>query len=260
MPVVVRLKHVFLGLLVGTAVPACADDTASSPSDPPARHLRLLTEENPPYNFRQPDGGAIGGSAVEVVKELMRQAGVDYSLNMLPSARAYREAQENAGTCVFVINRTDEREPFFDWVGPIIEGGWAIYRRPGSDLVINDISDLRNYVVAGKKGSASVTSLEVAAGIKVITTMNDELAARMLYHGRADLWISGVLDGPIAARAISMPAPELALLWKKADLSLACGKGTDTALIADLNRVNRTLDDLRKKSLAQYIHDEPDTP
>ncbi|MCJ9429577.1 substrate-binding periplasmic protein [Kordiimonas marina] len=223
-------------------------------------HLSLLTEQNPPYNFRDPKSDQIEGSAVEIVKELMRRANVDYSLTLMPTARAYRAAKETPNTCAFVINRTKTREATFKWVGPLIEGGWALYRRPGSSIVIHDLDDLKPYVVAGKLGSASVKSLERSAHIKVLATINDDLAAKMLYHGRADLWISGVSNAPAAARDIGVPPPELALLWKKADLSLACSRKTDPALIADLNRINQTLDDLRKKALAAYSQGLPPTP
>jgi polar amino acid transport system substrate-binding protein len=215
--------------------------------------LKLITEENPPYNFQNPENGAIEGSAVEIVQALMKGAGVDYSLTLMPWNRAFRETRANAGTCLFVVNRTPERETLFDWVGPLIHGGWAIYRRPGSDIVINSLADLKGHTIAGKMGSASVDTLENEAGITVTRTSKDELAARMLFHGRADLWVSGVVDAPAATRAIGMPPPELALLWKPADLSLACGRGTDPALVEKLNAVNRTLDELRKKVIAHHL-------
>jgi len=215
--------------------------------------LKLITEENPPYNFQNPENGAIEGSAVEIVQALMKGAGVDYSLTLMPWNRAFRETRANAGTCLFVVNRTPERETLFDWVGPLIHGGWAIYRRPGSDIIINSLADLKGHTIAGKMGSASVDTLENEAGITVTRTSKDELAARMLFHGRADLWVSGVVDAPAATRAIGMPPPELALLWKPADLSLACGRGTDPALVEKLNAVNRTLDELRKKVIAHHL-------
>ena len=215
--------------------------------------LKLLTEENPPYSFLDEDSGTIKGSAVEIVSALMHDAGVGYSLTLLPWNRAFRETRDAPGTCLFVVNRTPEREPLFEWVGPLINGGWAIYRRPGSDIVINSLADIKGHTIAGKMGSASVDTLEAEAGVTVTRTSKDEMAARMLFHGRADLWVSGVVDAPSAARAIGVPPPELALLWKPADLSLACGIGTDPALIEKLNAVNETLDELRKQVIAHHL-------
>ncbi|WP_262690886.1 substrate-binding periplasmic protein [Kordiimonas aestuarii] len=214
--------------------------------------LTLLTEENPPYNFVGAKTGEIEGSAVEIVAALMAGADISYSLKLLPWNRAFRETVASTDTCLFVVNRTPEREDLFQWVGPLIGGGWAIYRRPGSTIRIESLADLKGHTIAGKMGSASVDTLEREAGVEVVRTGKDERAARMLYHGRADLWVSGVIDAPAATRAIGLPPPELALLWKPADLSLACNISTSPALIAKLNAVNRTLDELRKKALAQH--------
>ena len=250
----VRLRFLFplLPVLLPAATlagPAAAAGTEAEG----APTLRLLTEENPPYNFRDTGTGTIRGSAVEIVGALMEGAGVKYSLTLLPWNRAFREVQESAGTCLFVVNRTPEREGLFEWVGPLITGGWALYRRPGSGIMLDSLADLEGQTVVGKMGSAGAATLEAETGLTITRATSDEQAARMLYHGRAHFWISGVVDAPAAARAIGMPPPELALLWKPADLSLACGPGTDPALIAKLNAVNRTLDDLRKRAIAHHL-------
>ncbi|WP_417464902.1 substrate-binding periplasmic protein [Kordiimonas sp.] len=200
--------------------------------------LVLLTEENPPYNFAHPETGKLQGTAIDIVEVMMQDASITYTLTLMPWNRAYRETMATANTCLFVVNRTPEREPLFDWVGPLINGGWAIFRRPGSGLQINSLDDLQGHTIAGKMGSASVDTLERDANVSVVRTSKDETAARMLFHGRAELWITGMIDGPEAAKAVGLPQPELALLWKRADLSMACGKGTDPVIIAKLNKLN----------------------
>lgn len=214
--------------------------------------LIILTEDNPPYSFVHRETGHISGTGTELVRELMRRAELQFSLTLLPWNRAFRAAQNNRNTCVFLANRTPDREQLFNWVGPLIEGGWAVYKRPDSEIVIQSPKDMKRYNVVGKSGSASVDDIEKAAGIKIMRTGQDETAARMLYYGRADLWVSGVIDGPLAAKSVDLPVPSLALLWKKADLSMACSKKTDINLIIKLNDINRSLDDLRKKVLARH--------
>lgn len=215
--------------------------------------LILLTEENPPYNYTDPVSGEAVGSAVTIVKELMKRSGTNYSLKVLPWRRAFRQARQRPNTCIFVINRIPERETQFQWVGPLIEGGWALFRRPGSSLEIASLSDLRSYVVTGVGGSAPVTSLEKAAGIEVLAAGSDELAAQMLYRGRADFWMSGFIDAPLAAKASGLPAPELVFLWRKADLSLACSKTTSPELVARLDAINATMAALRLQVIVDLI-------
>lgn len=214
--------------------------------------LHLLTEENPPYSYTDTSSGDVTGTGVAIVREIMAQSGFTYSIQSLPWQRAYRRAQSKANTCVFMTNRTPAREPLFQWVGPLLEGGWAVFKRPDSALTIDTTTDLQRFIVVGKSGSASVDDIEELAGIKVTRTVNDETAAKMLFHGRADFWVSGVIDAPLAAKAANLPVPALALLWKKADLSMACSKTTDPALIARLNAINSSLDTLRKSILARH--------
>lgn len=254
------LCTLMLGLFLIAPYAAAEDPVAKKSVAPipgnvteaPRPSLILLTEENPPYNFTNPDTGEIDGIAVTIVQELMTRAGVDYSLALMPWQRAYRRAKEVASTCVFVTNRTPEREEKFKWVGPLIEGGWAIFKRPDSDIILHDVSGLKNYVVAGKRDGGAIEPIEHASGIRIVTTSSDETAARMLYHGRADLWVSGVTDAPMAARAIGAELPKLALLWKKADLSLACAKNTPEAVLTRLREINTSLDAFREQAIATH--------
>ncbi len=204
----------------------------------PTPHLTLLTEENHPYSLTNASTGKIEGITVDMVANLMQSTNIEFSLSSLPWQRAFRKAQIDSNTCAFPANRTPEREELFQWVGPLHLGGWAIYKRPGSDINIENTEDILAYTITGKMGSPSVDSVENATGVEVIKAGNDETAARLLYHGRADLWVSGVLDGPYAARKAGLPTPELALLWRPADLSLACSKNTDPSLIKRLNQAN----------------------
>ncbi|SDD93715.1 polar amino acid transport system substrate-binding protein [Kordiimonas lacus] len=239
-----RLSWMVL-VFASCAVPVSAADDAETT-------LHLLTEENHPYSYTDTSSGEVTGTGVGIVREIMAQSGVSYSIQSLPWQRAYRRAQSNANTCVFITNRTPAREPLFQWVGPLLEGGWAVFKRPDSTAMIDTPKDLQRYTVVGKSGSASVDDIEEQAGIKVTRTVNDETAAKMLFHGRADFWVSGVIDAPLAAKAANLPAPALALLWKKADLSMACSKATDPDLIARLNAINSSLDALRKSILARH--------
>ncbi len=239
-----RLRWISLLVsLLFTSHAAVADEEAT---------IHLLTEENPPYSYTDPETNEIAGTGVTIVQELMAQAGISYTLHSLPWQRAYRRAQSNENTCVFMTNRTSAREPLFQWVGPLLEGGWAVFKRPDSSLSIETPNDLQRFTVVGKSGSASVDDIEAQASIKVTRTVNDESAAKMLFHGRADFWVSGVIDAPLAAKAANLPVPSLALLWKKADLSMACSKSTDPAIVDKLNTVNRSLDALRKSILARH--------
>ncbi|MEX0298755.1 MAG: substrate-binding periplasmic protein [Kordiimonas sp.] len=219
-------------------------------------HLTLLTEENHPYSLSNVSTGRIEGITVDIVSDLMENTNIEFTLSILPWQRTFRRAQTDKNTCAFPTNRTAEREKLFQWVGPLHKGGWAIYKRPGSEIDIQSAEDILAYTVTGKMGSPSVDSVENATGVTVVRAGNDETAARLLFHGRADLWVSGVMDGPYAAEKAGLPAPELALLWRPAELSLACSKNTDPSLIKLLNQANT----LRLEQMKEIMVDSTLSP
>jgi len=231
-------------------------------SDSDSVALMLLTEQNEPYNYLNPKTGMLDGSGVILLRKIMKLAGVPYSMRLLPWRRAYRQAMNAANTCVFVTNRTPSREALFQWVGPVTEskGGWVFYKRPESDIVINSIEDVMRYIVVGRIGSAPLAEFKKQTGAKILESPTGEGAVELLFHGRADLWLSGAQDGPITAKLAGMPSPKHAFGWRDYGLYLACQKNMNPALVKRLNEINETLRDLRislsKKALTPPSEEE----
>lgn len=188
--------------------------------------LTLLTEQNAPYNFFNLKIGTLDGSAVILVRTLMERAGVPYTMKLLPWRRAYRQAMNTANTCVFVTNRTPDREALFQWIGPVTqsEGGWVFYKRPDSDIVINSIDDAAKYTVVGLSGGAPLAEFQKQTGVEVLSSPTGKGAVELLYYGRADLWLAGAQDGPFTANLAGLPEPKRALGWHDYQLYLACNK------------------------------------
>lgn len=222
-----------------------------------AQTLTLFTEENPPLNYTDAETGEITGAATELVSAILDAAGVDYTVASLPWARAFRQAKENPNHCVFATVRSEEREEMFEWVSPLFVGGWALYKRPGSEIDVKDISKLEGHVVAAMTGTAALAKLKSATNAEVVTARRDDIALALLYHGRADLWLSGVFAAPHSAKTAGLPMPDLAFIWRPSVIALACGKGTDPALMADLREINAGLDDLRADLMARYHYGAP---
>ena len=77
--------------------------------------------------------GRVLGHAADKVHEIMRRAGIDYTMDVMPWKRAYISAQTQADTCVYMTTRLPEREAQFRWVGPISQADWVLYGRAGRD-------------------------------------------------------------------------------------------------------------------------------
>lgn len=213
--------------------------TSSATGETAERYLTLLTEENHPHSVQNLETGEIEGIAVDIALSLMAAAKINYSLTMLPWNRAFRRAQTEKNTCVFATNRTPEREHLFQWISPTHVGGWALYQRPDSKFSIENIDDIKALAIVGRNKSPATDKLELALKSKILRTESNEDAARLLYRGRADLWISGVFDGPASTQKAGLPDPKLVLHWMPATFGIACSHATDTILIEALNAANK---------------------
>ncbi|TNE66665.1 MAG: transporter substrate-binding domain-containing protein [Alphaproteobacteria bacterium] len=214
--------------------------------------LTLLTSENPPFTYGALQDGVPAGASVDLMRKMMQDGKVPYSLTLMPWNRAYQHALEDANTCLFVTNRLPDREDKFRWVGPLYEGGWGIYKRPGSDMKIQGIDDLAGKAIAGTFNADQAQFVEHAYHATPLRVEDDIAAAKLLYMGRADLWLSGLLRNRAVTRVIGEPPAELALLLTRADLYLACSLDTSAALTAHLNAVNTELDEERNASLDRH--------
>jgi len=74
-----------------------------------AQHLRVVTENWPPYNFFN-QNDQIVGSSTEVVRAVLEKAGFSYSIEVYPWARSYSIAQNNSNVLIYTILRTPFRE------------------------------------------------------------------------------------------------------------------------------------------------------
>ena len=109
-------------------------------------NLTILTEEFPPYHYTEQN--RITGIATEVVESVMKQTGINYTIECYPWARTYKTAQETPNTLIYSINRTPQREGLFKWVGAIVPINVSIYCLSArSDIHVDDFTDLNNYKI-----------------------------------------------------------------------------------------------------------------
>lgn len=107
-----------------------------------AQGLQILTEEDPPYSLTGPDKKPTG-YGVEIVTEIQKRVKNQDAISIYPWARAYDTIVKNPGVVVFTMSRTKEREPLFQWVGPIVENGWVFVAKKSSKLKITSLDDAK---------------------------------------------------------------------------------------------------------------------
>lgn len=215
----------------------------------------LLTENFPPYNMARngknfAQGENINGIAVDIVREMFKRAGINYSLTLrFPWERIYKLALEQPGYGVFVTARLPDREPLFKWVGPIGPDDWILLARDDSKIALQSLEQARKYRIGAYKGDAIAETL-AKQGLKPQVVLKDQDNARKLVGGQIDLWATGDPAGRYLARQEGVTGLKTVLRFHSAQLYLALNKEVPDETVA---RLQAALDQLREEGVVEEI-------
>lgn len=106
--------------LLATAMQAHADRT----------DLSVVSEDWPPYNYLGSNGDPQGLST-DIVKAVLRQAGLPARIQIYPWARALFLARNKPNTLIYSMARSREREAHFIWIGELVRRNDWFYRATG---------------------------------------------------------------------------------------------------------------------------------
>ena len=246
------LKRILLawlgcGLLLASAARAETDSSDYS--------VVLLTENFPPYNmaingknFAQED--SIDGIAVDIVKEMFKRAGVQYSLTLrFPWDRIYKLALEKPGYGVFVTARLPERESQFKWVGPIGPDDWVLLAKADSKITLNNLDEAKKYRVGAYKGDAMANYL-TEHGFEPVLALRDQENAGKLQEGSIDLWASGDPAGRYLAKQVGVTGLKTVLRFNSDQLFLALNRETPDAVV---QKLQAALDTMRAEGFVDDV-------
>jgi polar amino acid transport system substrate-binding protein len=110
-----------------------------------AETVHFTTEDYPPFNYR--DGKTPVGATVEQVQKVMADIGVDYTIEVMPWARAYNRALMEPMTCVFATAHSEDRDKLFTWVQPLFIDRNVLIKHNGSKVAATTIDEARKYLV-----------------------------------------------------------------------------------------------------------------
>jgi len=215
----------------------------------------LLTENFPPYNmaingknFAQED--SIDGIAVDIVKEMFKRAGVQYSLTLrFPWDRIYKLALEKPGYGVFVTARLPERESLFKWVGPIGPDDWVLLAKADSQIALNNLEEAKKYRVGAYKGDAIAEYL-ADHGFEPVLALRDQENAGKLQEGQIDLWASGDPAGRYLAKQVGVTGLKTVLRFNSDQLFLALNRETPDAVV---QKLQAALDKMRAEGFVDDV-------
>lgn len=206
-----------------------------------AAEIRFSTEPYPPYSFADDDGTA-RGAGVEQVRAIM--AGIedktDYSIDVMPWARAIALAETRANHCTFAAARTPEREARFKWVAPLLRDINLLVARADADLKANSVDDATSLAVGTQREDYTEQLLRARGFTKIDLSNSFDLTLAKLLGGRIALMpmSQGVFD---TLSAGGTPIRVLGELSRQ-DLAIACNRTVPDRLIAQMQA---SLDRLR---------------
>ena len=215
-----------------------------------ARSQNLVTENYPPFTIVDPKTGAVTGSAIEIVAELMRRSEQKYTISVYPWSRALLMAQMKSGTCVFSTARTPMREKKFKWVGPLGSNNFVVFGRSGDKYRPANLDELRFKVIGTKENDASSEYL-LSRGYIVDTVSSDADNPRKLMRGRFDYWATGESIGSEVIRQQSLTKDIVPIFsFDQLNMYLACNLNIEQSKV---DRWNRLLIDMEKDGTSTAI-------
>ncbi|MCP5161503.1 MAG: transporter substrate-binding domain-containing protein [Hahellaceae bacterium] len=216
-----------------------------------AANYTLLTEELPPYSMKL--GGKVTGASVDIVSELFRRSGLSFDVKLQPFVRAVDSTKNDANTCVFPVERNQEREVSFKWVSPILVTHTAFYTMNDSKVEIRVLNDAKKLSIGTYTGSAPAEYLS-GQGFEVQTTPKDAPNIQKLAAKRIDVWAADTLTAAYLAKEAKVTNLKERLVYFSALRALACNLGTDDSVIDKLEVELKKMyaDGSVEKILAKY--------
>ena len=152
--------------------------------------LSIVTEIYPPYQTLDTNK-QLGGIATERVKRIIEQAGINYTIEFLPWARAYQKALVQPNVLIFSMMKLSARQESFIWLAPLCDVEVSFYKLKGrEDIQLHSLQQAKKYRIGVGRNQGNTTFLqEHGFGVNknLIVVNSNEQLRKMLVHDRIDL-------------------------------------------------------------------------
>ncbi len=220
--------------------------------------MQVYTESYPPLTFMN-DFGEITGFGTDIVREIMQRNNLFEDIRLTTWSNAYQMALDNPNFCIFTLDRTDQRDPLFQWVGPIGTNETFFYTRADSDISINSIEDAMNLDAVGTVNSwYSDQYLQELGFTNLVSDGNPGVVVEWLMNGDVDAFVcSGLtISDILSANDYSYAEVDAAFLLMSSDFYIAFSNNTPASTVGtwqetlDAMHADGTYDVIYQKWLA----------
>jgi polar amino acid transport system substrate-binding protein len=150
-----------------------------------AEPVHFVTEEYAPFNYKK--DGEIVGIAVEQVHAIARAAAIDYTIDIMPWARAIALAESQPMHCAFITGYNRERGPRFVWISPLLKDEMLLIKRKGSTVQVKSLIEARALRVGSQRGDFAVEALEQIGFTDIDLAADIDITLRKLLSDRIDI-------------------------------------------------------------------------
>ncbi len=203
-----------------------------------AQSLTIYCEDDKPIAFIGEDG-KLTGFAVEVVHEIQKRVGNTDEIKMAPWARGLNEIDTKPDTMLFAMARNAERNPLYQWIGPIDEAKYGFFVRADSNIKITKLDDAKKVKSIGVYRGDIRDQYLTKEGFTNLERTKDNVANfKKLMFGRIDMYSSTPGSARIEAELAGFKFSDvkLAYIFMKTQLYIAASKGTNPAIITKWNK------------------------
>jgi polar amino acid transport system substrate-binding protein len=247
---------------------AIAEQDLSDPSQviQAIKGLNWITEELPPFNYKDPDTGEITGASVEVLRQIFTKLGIkkdSINLNLYPWARGYHKVLNDPGTVLFSTTYTQERLQDMKFLGPVVANLFAVIALKSRQLNIESVEDLDQLKISAVRDDVA-EQLLVKQGVKpdAIDQLNSGLGmVKKLASGRVDaIAYSFVTTLSLFQQANINPDDfEIIYVLQQSNMGFAFHNDTDARILKLMRKVldELIIDGTRAKILSKYSLKSP---
>ncbi len=235
-------------LVIALAILAVANKTTT------AQSLKIYTEVSPPEQIQGSDG-KLSGIAIDTVAEIQKRIGNKDPIKVMPWARSYEATLRDPNVLLFSMSRSAERNPLFQWVGPINETVYGFWVKADSKVLIKSLDDAKKLRGIGVYRDNVRDQYLTKQGFKNLNRTNDnEGNIKMLMFGRTEAFAdsrNGIAENAKAAGFKREDFKE-AFPFFKVQIFLAFSKNTPKEVV---NAWQTALDAMKKdKSFDHIFH------
>ena len=215
----------------------------------PDGRLRIITEDNPPFNFAD-ERGNITGQSTEIVRSLISKTETEANIELMPWSKGYEIVQNQPNTMIYSTSRIPFREQMFKWVGPIGFADEWFYAKRGSNVKINSLDDARKFKsIAVYKDDSNQLYLLEHGFTNLDVSENDVQCIKRLMDGKVDVWMGPAQGFAFLAYEAGVNPAEIEPVSyvRRAEWYIAFNRQTPDATI---QAWQKALDDMKKTASA----------